>query len=171
MPSSQTQNYKLSQWVKTDKVLMDDFNADNLAIDAALTSKAEQSALTALQTTVSKKAEQLDVSALQTALAGKGNCQIYAKTYTGKDTFGPDNQNSITFPAKPEVVLLGSRENFGTILIALYGQTHVSTIGSTLQSIYLSWSGNTLSWYSTFNADSQLNDKGSVYPVIALMLA
>ena len=31
-----TPNYQLSQWAKSDRVLMDDFNADNAKIDAAL---------------------------------------------------------------------------------------------------------------------------------------
>ena len=36
MPSNFTKNYSLSQWERSDKVLMDDFNADNAKIDAAL---------------------------------------------------------------------------------------------------------------------------------------
>ena len=35
MPSNFTKNYSLSQWERSDKVLMDDFNADNAKIDAA----------------------------------------------------------------------------------------------------------------------------------------
>ena len=41
MPSNQTPNYALSQWERTDKVLMEDFNADNAKIDAALKSKGD----------------------------------------------------------------------------------------------------------------------------------
>ena len=36
MPSNHTPNYQLSQWEKSDKVLMEDFNADNAKIDAAI---------------------------------------------------------------------------------------------------------------------------------------
>ena len=36
MPSNFTKHYSLSQWERSDKVLMDDFNADNAKIDAAL---------------------------------------------------------------------------------------------------------------------------------------
>ena len=32
----ETSNYKLSQWDKPDQILMEDFNADNAKIDAAL---------------------------------------------------------------------------------------------------------------------------------------
>ena len=41
-----TGNYQLNQWEKTDRVLMDDFNADNAKLDAAL--KANADAVTAL---------------------------------------------------------------------------------------------------------------------------
>ena len=34
-----TPNYQLSQWAKSDRVLMDDFNADNAKIDAAIAAK------------------------------------------------------------------------------------------------------------------------------------
>lgn len=68
MPSKQTANYKLSQWSKDDRVLMDDFNADNAKIDAAIkavdsrvdglaSSKANQSSLYTISQTLSKKAE------------------------------------------------------------------------------------------------------------------
>ena len=52
MPSNQTTNYNLSQWSKSDQVKMEDFNADNAKIDAAIKavadSKATIAALTAL---------------------------------------------------------------------------------------------------------------------------
>ena len=36
-----TENYQLNQWEETDRVLMDDFNADNQRIEAALAAKCE----------------------------------------------------------------------------------------------------------------------------------
>ena len=36
MASQQTPNYKLSRWAGTDRILMEDFNADNAKIDAAI---------------------------------------------------------------------------------------------------------------------------------------
>lgn len=44
MPSSQTPNYNLNQWSKDDRVLMEDFNADNAKIDAALGALTETAA-------------------------------------------------------------------------------------------------------------------------------
>ena len=80
---NQTQNYQLSQWESTDRILMSDFNSDNAKLDAAL--KSHDAALTALEA---------ENTALQTALAGKGNCQIYTTSYTGTGT----GKNSFTFP-------------------------------------------------------------------------
>lgn len=36
MSSGKTANYELNQWVKSDQILMEDFNEDNAKIDAAL---------------------------------------------------------------------------------------------------------------------------------------
>ncbi len=52
---TQTQNYKLNQWESSDRLLMEDFNADNAKVDAALASVAAAAAAKA------------DASALQTA--------------------------------------------------------------------------------------------------------
>ena len=45
----ETSNYKLSQWEKTDRIEMEDFNADNSKVDAALAGLAEQLASKASQ--------------------------------------------------------------------------------------------------------------------------
>ena len=37
---TETTNHHLSQWVKTDRVRMEDFNADNAKLDAAIAGKA-----------------------------------------------------------------------------------------------------------------------------------
>ena len=38
---TKTTNYQLNQWAKSDRLRMDDFNADNAKIDAALGAKCE----------------------------------------------------------------------------------------------------------------------------------
>ena len=60
MPSNFTENYQLSQWVKSDQVKMEDFNADNAKIDAVL---GEHAAL----------------------LPKLGNCQIWTTSYVGAE--------------------------------------------------------------------------------------
>ncbi len=42
MSTNKTEHYQLNQWVKTDQVLMDDFNADNSKIDSALKSASDR---------------------------------------------------------------------------------------------------------------------------------
>ena len=39
---NQTANYQLNQWEKPDRILMEDFNADNAKIDAALKAAADR---------------------------------------------------------------------------------------------------------------------------------
>ena len=47
-----TQNYQLSRWEKDDRIMMEDFNADNAKLDAALSAKADAEDVTALAETV-----------------------------------------------------------------------------------------------------------------------
>ena len=61
MPSSQTPNYNLNQWSKDDRVLMEDFNADNAKIDAAIGAVAAKAA--------SLAAEKADKAALDAVAA------------------------------------------------------------------------------------------------------
>ena len=61
---NKTANFQLTQWEKTDRILMEEFNSDNEKIDTALKSNAD------------------GVAALQTALASCGNCKIVYGTYT-----------------------------------------------------------------------------------------
>ena len=39
---NKTANFQLTQWEKTDRIMMEDFNRDNAAIDAALKSNADK---------------------------------------------------------------------------------------------------------------------------------
>lgn len=66
--------------------MMEDFNRDNAAIDAALKSNADKAA------------------ALQTALAGAGNCSIETKSYTGNGNYGQSNPTRIALSKKPRAV-------------------------------------------------------------------
>lgn len=58
---NKTANFQLNQWEKTDRIMMEDFNRDNAAIDAALKSNAdavaaETAAREAVDTALGKKA-------------------------------------------------------------------------------------------------------------------
>ena len=45
MPTNRTDNYALSQWERSDRILMEDFNSDNAKIDAALRGLEERVSL------------------------------------------------------------------------------------------------------------------------------
>ena len=82
MPTNHTPHYNLSQWERDDRILMDDFNADNAKIDAALAAHAA-------------------------ALAGKGNCRVETSGYIGQtsqDRLGLTH--TLTFPKRPALVLI-----------------------------------------------------------------
>lgn len=74
--TGKTSNYKLNQWIKTDPVLMDDFNADNSKIDAAIK-----------------------------AVENKIPKTTYG-SYVGTDKYGSSNKNTLTFSFVPRLVCL-----------------------------------------------------------------
>lgn len=78
-----TANYSLSQWESTDRILMEDFNADNAKLDAALTAQAA-------------------------AIALCGNCQLYHLEYQGAGAGYRDNPKTVAFPHKPLFVSINN---------------------------------------------------------------
>lgn len=148
---NKTANFQLTQWEKTDRIMMEDFNRDNAAIDAALKSNADKAA------------------ALQTALAGAGNCSIEIKSYTGNGNYGQNNPSRITFSKKPKFVLLCGY----SFLLLLMGKENAPFVGFFASdriytcNIVYSWSGNTLQFHSTQNAYAQGNTSNQLYQAIA----
>ena len=137
-----TTNYQLSQWVKSDQVKMEDFNADNAKLDAALASHAA-------------------------VLAGKGNCRVEACTYTGT---GLGSTRQFTFSKRPDFVLIfgcnciylmpGRAEN--GIFIGKYEGLNNYTIMSNK----FTWSGVTAT-LSSSTPQIRMDVKGGVYHAIA----
>lgn len=148
---NKTANFQLTQWEKTDRIMMEDFNRDNAAIDAALKSNADKAA------------------ALQTALAGAGNCSLEIKSYTGNGNYGQNNPTRITFSKKPKFVLLCGY----SFLLLLMGKENAPFVGFFASdriytcNIVYSWSGNTLQFHSTQNAYAQGNTSNQLYQAIA----
>ena len=92
MPSNQTPNYALNQWERDDRVLMEDFNADNAKIDGALGALAEVTTAHGAQ------------------LSRLGNCRIETQTYTGTGECGSNHPTRINFSARPDFfVIFGGR--------------------------------------------------------------
>ena len=180
MSTNHTPNYSLCQWEAEDKVLRTEFNADNAKIDQAIKavdqrvtnlsgSTASSSELNSLKSTVDSLSQTL--SQHTSALAGKGNCQIYTTSYTGKGTYGEGNPCSVRFPKKPMVVFITGPSGIQGIFS--YGEPvyNVGRFGVGGNYINLTWSGNNLSWYATTNAEGQMNSSGKKYSIIGLLQA
>ena len=164
-----TQNYNLNQWAKSDQVKMEDFNADNAKIDAAI--KAEADARTALAAQVAQKASTSALNALSATVSGhtttlgkKGNCQIYTTTYNGNGSYGDNHPNTLYFPRKPLLIFIFQD---GCYMPLVYGAGASFGIarGGTMGGVSVTWSGNSVTWYS-LDAQSQMNIGN--YRVIAL---
>lgn len=144
---NKTPNFDLNQWEQTDRILMEDFNADNAKLDAALA------------------AEQTAREALAAAMSRCGNCKLWTTTYTGTGTYGSNSKTSLTFPSPPLLVGIFSSDG-----IAFFTQKGgYGAAGSYVSSLPYSWSGNTLSYYSSRDAQSQYNSSGRTYTVVALL--
>ncbi len=153
----QTSNYQLNQWEKTDRILMEDFNEDNRKIDEALAEeKAARETLTA-------------------AMAMYGNCKIEYGSYTGTGTYGSKNPTALTFTNKPFFIAIRAEEgNFGTgadqKMILVHGSTWCkSTDTSSNSHNFVTWSGNSVSWYCTNSAYNQMNQSETVYRYVAFL--
>lgn len=138
---NKTANFQLTQWEKTDRIMMEDFNRDNAAIDTALKSSAD------------------GVAALQTALAGAGNCEIGLFTYTGTGSYGSKNPTVITFPKMPTVFIIKGTQG---IMMGRGGESKgtISVQGSSnaiVQDLDLTWQGSKCSFYHTVTARQQMN--------------
>lgn len=173
MASNRTANYALSQWERSDKVLMEDFNADNAKIDAAVKAvdqrvdgKADASALEA-----EVSARTAAVSALNTAVSKLGNCRIRYFTYTGTGTFGNDNPTPVAFPDRPvfftifgdsELIIM-ARDSQYPLFLGKYKAVNYELMLTTTRSY---WQGNTLMLHS-YESILQMNREGIVYHVVA----
>ena len=155
-----TANYGLSQWEATDRILMEDFNDDNAAIDAALA------------------AHDGDIAALEAAVAGKGNCQFSYGTYTGSGTYGTGHPTKLTFPFEPKLVIIqnmaaaatdtSGSSQYGRYIMFLVRPLTSYYFNSGSFSASITWSGKTVSWASTDGAAYQLNVSGNTYLYVAL---
>ena len=144
MPSNFTENYQLSQWVKSDQVKMEDFNADNAKLDGAI--KAQADAL----------------AAHGEALAKLGNGRVHIGSYVGTGQCGQEHPTSYTFPVMP-VYFFIVRPNGLHTMMGKGGARDAAIING--GNMTLTWNGNTASWYST-SETGQFNISGSVYLVV-----
>ena len=156
-----TQNYQLSRWEKDDRIMMEDFNADNARIDAAIAAKADAEDVTALGETVAAVAAALGA-------AGK-NTRITWGSYNGTGTYGIGNKTTVTPGLYPVLVCVGSPSDTSYTSWPWFMMrpcTEAQTYGG--HKITVDWTDTSVSWYGTYDAEQQMNRSGSVYYYIAL---
>ena len=152
MPTNHTPNYQLSQWERDDRILMDDFNADNAKIDAALDGLAETAAGHAAE------------------LERKGNCQISSYTYIGNGRFGEANPTRIPFPKG--TFLLTIMTQLGTFQPILPGTENIDWVESSgRHSSPITWTATSMSIYSTWRDAYQFNSLNTKYTVLSFRKA
>ena len=139
---TKTTNYQLNPWAKSDRVMMDDFNADNLKVDSAL-------------------------AALGEAIAAAP--KIAVGSYTGSGSCGASSPRTLTFAFQPKLVIVVENSwdylKAGTALIS--GQSLSAGIGGGTNSgaclsLTVSWSGNSVTWYGP-SAEKQLDIENCEY--------
>ena len=144
---NQTQNYQLSQWESTDRILMSDFNSDNSKIDAALSTLAQT------------------VTGHTTALAQKGNCKLEYQTYTGNGA----SARAFTFSGKPRLICIVGSENY--FLLAAQGISRsVCYGGGGDEASSAVWSGNSVTLSNSNNREHFIcNNQNSTYGIVAFV--
>ena len=109
-----------------------------------------------------------------------GFTKIATGSYVGTGTYYSNNPNSLTFDFEPKVVVVVADGPNGLCagFLIVRGQTYSNGIGSFSCSsvgldLHITWSGNTVSWYSTNTFDSgkanaQMNTSGTTFRYVAL---
>ena len=138
-----TTNYQINQWAKTDRILMDDFNADNEKIDETLAAHAAK-------------------------LAGCGNCKIEYGTYRGTGTLN----HAITFSAKPMAVFI-QRDILGDFgMILRDSKMFLTYSNGAFARAQFNWTETGISIFTYTTSDTAstiLNEGGQTYTYMALL--
>ena len=152
----QTQNYQLNLWEGEDRILREDFNADNMKTEQALAEVAEQAAM------VSKC----------------GNCKIVCGSYTGSGHYGSNSKNTLSFDHKPMLVFVQEKNYVDSSVDYHLRMVRDSVWSNGKADNYrfaqtVSWGDKSVSWYSASgtNAEMQFNKSSAVYTYVALLAA
>lgn len=139
----QTTTYQLSQWAAEDRILRENFNADNLKTEQVLAAVAEQAAL----------------------VSQCGNCEIYYGTYVGTGS----GATTLTFDKKPLFVTIMG-DNIWLVAVQGAPTAIAKNAGTGTGKNDVTWSGNSVSIASSSEEPRfQCNISGDSYYVIALM--
>ena len=157
-----TENYQLCQWEAPDPIRREDFNADNAALDAALS---------AIRQAADSKADAEDVAALAANMGAVGkNARVTWGSYIGDGTYGADNPTTLTFDFVPVLVAVNVTNTIGEVISWLV-RPYPYTLNTTSHRILVTWNDHSISWYyadSTSGHINQNNTSGYEYHYLAL---
>lgn len=148
MASGQTSNYELNQWAAEDRVLREEFNRDNAALDTVL-------------------------SEMEARMP-----RFMDGSYTGTGTYGPDGACALHFGFAPKMVILNTQEMTSynsqpKYYILFPGMTWFPEPASGDRN-HLTWLEDGISWYFSYEYDEpdeqalkQYNTLGKTYSYVA----
>lgn len=94
-------------------------------------------------------------------------CQMYTGSYVGTGAYGTGNPNELTFPFEPKIIIgITPEDDSSALTRSMIRPNQQSYVGS--YSLYVTWDGNSVSWYSINGATQQLNRSGKTYYYVAL---
>ena len=157
---NQTEQFQLNQWEKSDRIMMEDFNADNAKTEQVL---ADHSATLAEQAAL---------------IAKCGNCKIVCGSYTGSGHYGNNSKNTLSFDHKPMLVFVQEKNYVDSSVDYHLRMVRDSVWSNGKADNYrfaqtVSWGDKSVSWYSASgtNAEMQFNKSSAVYTYVALLAA
>lgn len=172
---NKTQNFQLNQWDAADRVQRADFNADNAALENALTNlsnrcNGEDASISSLNGSVASLSARVGAIDATRPLFETGS-------YVGNGTYGPEHPITLTFSFQPKLVIAQREYNAAAAITNnnyLHNQTFIliRPLGMFFSADFtkvsmLSWNGNSVSWYSEDNPNMQLNRNGDVVNYLA----
>lgn len=112
----------------------------------------------------------ITTSNLSTQASNLGFSKIQTGSYVGTGTYGQSNPCSLTFDFSPKGVWISNSSNSSAILNPLvYGQTGAIFLGTRAGIILtVNWNNNTVKYYTSDSAESQLNISGQRYYYIGI---
>ena len=153
-----TDNYQLNQWIKSDRIQMEDFNADNLKTDTALKANADA------------------IAAAQTAIAKCGNCKLVTGSYTGTGAHDTGSTLTLNFEGTPVLVIIHTKTykihgNDTMLLVRGAEWAFSSDDDHTNYRCSVSWGSKSVSWTPQDNAYAGMNGENTAYCWVALVAA
>ena len=93
--------------------------------------------------------------------------QMYTGSYVGTGAYGTNNPNELTFPFEPKIIIgIVPEDDSSALSRSMIRPNQQSYVGN--YPIYVTWDGNSVSWYSTNGGTQQLNRMGKTYYYVAL---